>query len=43
MLIWVVFGVWSTWPNRKAAGGNVLLFVLLVVIGWKVFGPPIHS
>lgn len=44
MLIWLVFGLWSTgWTNIKASGGNLLLFILLVLIGWKVFGPPIHS
>ena len=43
MLLWLVFGVWSSWPDIKAAGGNGLLFILLVLIGWKVFGPPIHS
>lgn len=43
MLIWLVFGVWSSWPNQKMVGGNVLLFVLLLLVGWKVFGAPIHS
>lgn len=43
MLIWLVFGIWSSWPNYKASGGNVLLFVLLVLLGWKVFGAPLHS
>lgn len=44
MLVWLVFGVWQTWPNNyKAGGGNLLLFILLVLSGWRVFGPPIHS
>ena len=43
MLIWLVFGVWTAWPNYKASGGNLLLFVLLVLLGWKVFGAPIHG
>lgn len=43
MLVWLVFGIWQSWPDYKAGGGNLLLFVLLVLSGWKVFGPPIHS
>jgi hypothetical protein len=43
MLIWLVFGFWSSGWNVKASGGNLLLFVLLVLVGWKCFGPPIHS
>ncbi len=43
MLIWLVFGLWSNWPNQKMTGGTILLFILLVLLGWKVFGPPIHS
>lgn len=44
MLIWLVFGIWSTWPTpTRAAGGNLLLFILLVLLGWHVFGAPIHS
>jgi len=43
MLVWLVFGVWSSWPDLKSSGGTGLLFILLVLLGWKVFGPPIHS
>ena len=47
MLLWLVFGLWAAWPlsgtNTKLVGGNLLLFILLVLLGWKVFGPPIHS
>lgn len=45
MLVWLVFGAYSTWPCKdlKASGGTLLLFILLLVLGWKVFGPPIHQ
>lgn len=46
MLIWLVFGFWAgggTPGGYKQWGGNVLLFILLVLVGWKAFGPPIHS
>lgn len=47
MLLWLVFGLWGAWPagpnpNYKPIGGNLLLFVLLVILGWHAFGPPVH-
>jgi hypothetical protein len=46
MLIWLVFGFWSTWPvtsNPRPFAGTLLLFILLLLLGWKVFGAPVHS
>lgn len=43
MLVWLAFGLWTTWPNFRASGGNLLLFFLLLIAGWKLFGPPIHN
>ncbi len=43
MLVWLVWGAVSTWPNLRAGGPNLLLFILLVLLGWKVFGAPLHS
>lgn len=46
MLLWLVFGLWSNWPasaSPKAWGGNLLLFILLVLLGWSTFGAPVHS
>jgi len=43
MLIWLVFGLWTSGWNPKASGGNLLLFVLLVLVGWKLFGAPVHG
>lgn len=43
MLVWLVFSLWSAWPTGLRQGGpSLLLFILLVLLGWKVFGPPIH-
>lgn len=42
MLIWFVFGLWANWPNHVLVGGNVMLFILMLLLGWKTFGPPIH-
>ena len=47
MLLWVIFGIAPTWPADRAGwrpfGGSLMLFVLLFVIGWRVFGWPIQN
>lgn len=50
MLLWLVFGFWSYWPRGgtaaapwPVAGSNGFLFILLFLIGWKVFGWPIAN
>lgn len=45
MLLWLVFGIWSfrgaaNWPFM---GGSAFMFILLFLLGWKVFGWPIHG
>lgn len=42
MILWLVFGIW---PQRSSTGpfyGGLILFVLLLLLGWKVFGPLVH-
>jgi len=42
MILWAFFG-FRTGPNpRWPYAGNLVLFVLLLLLGWKVFGPLIH-
>lgn len=49
MFVWLLFGLWSNWPAAGApngfrgVGGTVILWVLLALLGWKVFGAAIHS
>ena len=47
MLIWLLFGLYTGYIGGLASpylvGGNLMLFVLLVLIGWKIFGPPLHA
>jgi hypothetical protein len=47
MLIWLVFGifvhVYPSWGPYDVWVGTLLLFVLLLLLGWKVFGPPLHG
>lgn len=43
MFIWLIFGAWQNWPDRYVVGGNLMLFILLLLLGWHDFGPPIHG
>jgi len=46
MIIWALFyGVGYRFPDQPWArgGGYFLTFVLFVIIGWKLFGPPVHG
>ena len=47
MIVWLAVGIFSAWPlngpNLRPFGGTLLLFVLLAILGWHVFGAPVHS
>jgi hypothetical protein len=43
MILWFVFGLWASWPLGWGFGSTVLLFVLLALLGWQVFGPAIKG
>lgn len=44
MLIVVVLGAYWNWGTPSpAARTDLLLFALLVLLGWKVFGAPLHG
>jgi len=47
MLIWFVFGVivhFGVWATPYVSMGNtLLLFILFLLVGWRVFGPPLHG
>jgi len=48
MILWLIFGLyWNRDDIRGGkygiAGGNLLLFVLLFLLGWKAFGFPIQA
>jgi hypothetical protein len=44
MLLWLVGGVYYRWPAPGASGWvpDLLLFLLLLVLGWHAFGAPIR-
>jgi hypothetical protein len=44
MILWFLFGLYWEGDNIRGGkygvlGGNLLLFVLLGLAGWKLFGP----
>ena len=48
MLLWLVFGLWREWPGVQAGnwhplGGSLLLFILLLLLGWQAFGAPVRG
>ena len=44
MLIWLALGVYTNRASLAAAGLNLgLLFILLVLLGWAEFGAPIKA
>ncbi len=45
MLLWLLFGLWD-WRSPTGygpIGSMLLLFVLFLLLGWRVFGAPIHG
>ena len=46
MLLWLVFWAWGSFTPQGAPywgrGSWLLLFVLLALLGWRVFGEPVH-
>ena len=46
MLIWLVFSlaVYGGFVGRWGGEGNtVLLFILFLLLGWQVYGPPVRG
>lgn len=51
MLLWLIFGLWWYWPAGAVAGvagyGGLgvplLIFLLLALLGWQVFGSPVKG
>lgn len=48
MLLWLLFGLWSHWPSTPTEarawapfGGNLILFLLLLILGIAEFGGPV--
>jgi hypothetical protein len=48
MVIGIIFWGFVTWrpvPGNPyyASGPNLVIFILIFLLGWGVFGPPIHG
>lgn len=44
MLFWFVSGFYFGGPGDwKSRTPNIILFILLLLLGWEVFGPLIHK
>jgi hypothetical protein len=52
MLIWFVFGMVINFGGQGALGGyahvsaladQMLGFILFLLLGWQVYGPPVHG
>ena len=46
MLVWFVFGLlvhFGMVGGTYAPAGTLLLFVLFLLLGWQVFGAPLHK
>jgi len=44
MLLWLLFGAYTNRASLNLPwvwGGNLLMFILLFLLGWRVFGWPI--
>lgn len=46
MLLWLVYGLWGYWTPQSGPaiwwGHGGFLFILFLLIGWRVFGAPVH-
>jgi hypothetical protein len=43
MLFWLCFGAWQNGALGWPLGGHLLLWVVIALLGWNVFGPMIHG
>lgn len=43
MLLVLIGWVFYVYPHWWGIGGGVVLWVLLALLGWNVFGPPIKG
>jgi hypothetical protein len=47
MLAWLIFGVLNAWPTPGTRpwplGSHILLWVVIALLGWRVFGAMLHS
>lgn len=47
MLLWLIFGIGGAWydgPYRRQVltGSALLCFILFMLLGWGIYGPPLQ-
>jgi hypothetical protein len=45
MLLWLVYGLYGYWGSPQPYywyGHGAFFFILFLLIGWRVFGAPVH-
>jgi hypothetical protein len=44
MLLWLIFGLWGYYRPMTGwwYGHGAFLFILFLLLGWRVFGAPVH-
>lgn len=45
MLLWLLGLGYRNWPSRDwgPIGADLILFILIGLLGWHVFGAPVHG
>lgn len=45
MVLWFIFSSWNGFlaGDKKVIGGNLLMFALFAILGWRVFGPVVQN
>lgn len=48
MFLWLIFAIawnsgWAAVGPWGPTGNSILLFILFLLLGWRVFGAPIHG
>lgn len=44
-VVCLLFGSWALWPTDgkfRPLGGLLVVFILLGLLAWRVFGPPLQ-
>ena len=42
-LVCLIFAAWARYPYSPLFGGDLLMFLLVGILGWHSFGPPLHG
>ena len=43
MVFWLLFIIGSNWPPKGQLAGQLIVWVVIAIVGWQVFGPVVHK